>query len=203
MKKDKDCLYIFFENHKRKGFVNKYFGNGVRNHAQKIRKKCRTKIKTINHIGFLFYDNEWKVAELNYFSGGRIIRNVNENDIKDFQVCQIINLTNEVKTSIYDLFTDKLQKKSWFYSWRRYNFWKCIEYIKNSKHKAKILDLCKLYIIGIRFLPKPQNAGWTCIETTFHILNEHQCNPFKTKLSPYELLIELNELHTKKRQQTL
>ena len=71
MKKDKDCLYIFFENHKRKGFVNKYFGNGVRNHAQKIRKKCRTKIKTINHIGFLFYDNEWKVAELNYFMCGK------------------------------------------------------------------------------------------------------------------------------------
>ena len=146
---------------------------------------------------FLFYDNQWQIAELNYFQGGRILRNVNEDDIKGFQIYPITKNTDAIKTSICDLFRYELQNKNWRYSGRRYDFLKCIDYSKNSNIKRGKMGILLLELFGLRFLPKPQNAGWTCVETTFHILDKHQCNPFKTKLSPYELLVELNETHTK------
>jgi hypothetical protein len=203
MKHDKDCLYIYFENHKRTGRFARFFGNGVRQDAINIRKIRKSSLQTVNHIGFLFYDNEWKIAELDYFRGGRIIRNITENDIKGFQIYKIVKNTNEIKASLYDLFQDKLQNKHWFYSWRRYDFLECIEYAKNSNIKRDEKETLNLKRLSISLLKKPHNAGWTCIKTTFHILDKHQCNPFTTKLSPYELLIELNEIHTQKQQQTL
>ncbi len=189
---DNNYLYVFFENHKRKGWLNEYFGQGVRNDAQKIKSILKSELEVCNHIGFLFYDKEWKIAELDYFRGGRIVRNITENGIQDFQIYPITKNTDETMKSIYDLFKDKLQKKYWVYSWRRYDFLKCIDYIKNSKIQRGKTEILKLRMLSISILKKPSNAGWTCVEVIFHILDKHQCNPFKIQASPYELLNEIS-----------
>jgi hypothetical protein len=196
MKQDKDYLYIFFQNHQHTKWPDSFFSEQTLKDAKKVKNILKSELEACNHIGFVFYDNKWKLAELDYFRGGRIVRNITENDIKDFQIYPITKMNSEVNASIYDLFKDKLQHKDWFYSWRRYNFAQCIDYINNSNIQRSKKEILNLKRLGISILKKPQNAGWTCIETTFYILDQHRCNPFQTKLSPYELLIELHETHT-------
>jgi hypothetical protein len=194
----KDKLHIFFENYEHDNHLANIFSKRVLKHSLSIRNQKKSKLEIVNHIGFLYYDNsQWKIAELDYYSGGRVIKNITANDIEHYQIYQIIKNTAEIKSSISGLFQDKLANKNLLYSLRRYDFLKCIEYEKNSPFKMGKLNRVILHCLGIFSIIKPaHNAGWTCIETTFHILDKHKCNTFEKRLSPYELLIELDKTHS-------
>jgi len=194
---DINILYIFFENHKHSNKVAKLFGSYVSKDALKIYHLTKSHLQVVNHIGFLFFDTSWNLAELNYFAGGRVVRELNFDEIENLQIYPIMQINNEIKKSIYSTFVDKLQTQNYFYSLRRYNFWKCNEYIKNSHFKRPKLFISPLlFILGIISKIKPNiNAGWTCIEIVFFVLNINHCNPFAKKLSPYELLLELDFIY--------
>jgi hypothetical protein len=86
MKQDKDYLYIFFQNHQHKKYPQKSFSDHTLKDAKKVKNILKSELEACNHIGFVFYDNKWKLAELDYFRDGRIVRNITESDIKDFQI---------------------------------------------------------------------------------------------------------------------
>jgi hypothetical protein len=75
-------LYIFFENHKKNGFIKSFFAKQVIKYDKKTKRKHKVDYPVVNHIGFLFYhQNQFLIAELDYFCGGKIFKKKNQIEI--------------------------------------------------------------------------------------------------------------------------
>ena len=83
-------LYLFFNNYERDGVAG-LFGRQVRNTARQILDKAKSDLPVVSHVGFLFYDDRWKIADLDYYAGGLVIREVSDDDIGNFNaICPIL-----------------------------------------------------------------------------------------------------------------
>ena len=108
---DKNLFYVFFEEHKRNGhYLNRMFGNEVSNHARFIKEQSNLSSPIMNHVGFLFFDNKWKIAELDYFQGGSIIRELEGKEFNNLHWFCILEKKELHLDKIYELFSDKLSK---------------------------------------------------------------------------------------------
>ena len=185
-------LYIFFENHKRDGFINSFFAKQVIRYAERTRGKHKVNYPVVNHIGFLFYhQNQLMIAELDYFCGGKIAKKVDRN-LDKFQIFEVCKISDEQKLKILKICNDELISTGAFYSFRRYNFDECKKYIDFSTQKIGlfIANIGQSVVNFSTFKNKAKNGGYNCVQLTFEILNH--CNPshFKKPTNPYELLIE-------------
>ncbi len=187
-----DFLYVFFENHKRDGFINSLFAKQVIKYAKKMQRKYKVDYPVVNHIGFLLYhQNQFLIAELDYFCGGKVVKKLDRN-LDNFQIFEVCKISDEQKLKILKICDNELISTGAFYSFRRYNFNECKKYIDFSVQKIWlfIASVIQSIINSFVFKNKARNGGYNCIKLTFEILD--YCNPshFKKPTNPYELLIE-------------
>jgi hypothetical protein len=189
-------LYIFFENHKRVGYFNNFFGKRVIKYAQEIQKRNNTNYPLVNHIGCLFrYQNEIFIAELDYFCGGKIIKKLDKN-LEEFQIFEIGKMSDQQRTNIVQICNDAFVKKSWYYSFRRYSFFECLGYTDNKILKLELIaaGCCKfLNNLFAKVFTKNNitNDGYNCIKLTFEILANCNHSPLQNKSCPHQLLFDL------------
>lgn len=193
-------LYIYFIKCKRDGaWYKKIFGKNVTKYAAMIQKESGIKRPVINHMGLLFFDGTWKIAELDYFEGGKITKDVSEIQIQKMHCFAIKEATNFDLATLYKIFPDQHQKLGTFYSLRRYGFKDIKGYLPKRNAAMKMPQRILLqsvlflqYICSL-VLGTPKNSGYTCVNTTLEYLSKINCKVFEKERTPYELFDEISK----------
>ena len=196
---DKNLFYVFFEEHKRNGHcLNRIFGDGVSSHARFIKKINNLTSPIVNHAGFLFFDNKWKIAELDYFQGGKIIRELGEKEFNNLHWFYILEKKELHLDKIYELFSDKLSKKNWFYSFRRYNFSNGLKLLTSSnslrRHRNPMRGMIILQLSLLR-----EKSRYNCVDMIFEYCEQFEIKIWDKKKTPYELFHKIRLEHEDKK----
>jgi hypothetical protein len=201
MIKNPNKIYLFFENHQRTGFAW-LFAKWTESDAKRLQHKNNWKTSPCNHMGFVFFDRGWQVAELDYFAGGRIIRNLTKKEEEKFQLFAVADATDSTLfNAIRDHFMDLYRKKKFWYSLRRYNFQDCRQYlfnrtssrVKYSKTRDMIAKVTLQFLHWVQtainyYRGQPQNSGFTCVKSVFLVLEKAGVHIFPSERPPYELM---------------
>ncbi len=189
---DKKFLYIFFENHKRKkaSLVVTIFGWWTSKHAEFIKRTNNFSTPIVTHVGFLFFKDEWVIAELDYFQGGKIKRKLTDKELLNLHLSQLLEINNQHLQEFDVLFSDDLLAKNWFYSFRRYSFENCKKLLNSSnssllKHRIPLLIVALLQNLAFK------EIGYNCVDLVFEFCKKHEIKIWDNKKTPYELLNEL------------
>ncbi|MFT7087840.1 MAG: hypothetical protein ACJAZX_001288 [Rickettsiales bacterium] len=188
-------LYVYFENIERDGnYLCKFFGKGVAKHAEFIKRKRKLSNPVVNHVGFLFFDNKWKIAELDYFQGGKVIKDLEDIGLENLHRFYISEIKELHIKKFYELFSDELSRTNCFcaswYSFRRYNFRNGLKLLNKSNSSIKHRSLLWVIIFFQLFIGKKSKHN--CIDMVFEYCGQFGIKIWEKKKTPYELFDEIN-----------
>ncbi len=155
-----------------------------------------------NHVALMFFDvksSKWKIAELSYLDGGKIIRDLDQSEINDIIEDELryatkqkmqrfaayntgILVDKELLNDLNTFFCDKHCKESFCYSLIRYQFTDYVKLICNSDCKKSygkliwfvvcLLGILKWIWFCFSWLIDLfiKNGGYTCVSAVYHFL---------------------------------
>jgi hypothetical protein len=187
---NKNKIYIFFEKCQREGFFQKWFIKMLNLQVEYEKKKNNLDIESFNHTGILFFDfkeDEWKIAELSYYQGGRIIKSLKGNIPKNIAYEEICDSSKSKILSIKNLFPDALKKINSFFCLQNYSYKSCMALL--NKNNAKKIHLIMISIaITLQFKKKQR---YNCVDMIFIFFEENNLKIFNNKKTPLMLYHEI------------